>query len=49
LVILATFGEMDDDQARSFEPRVILVDGDNKVLSVRSEVPGPQMPPPAAN
>ena len=52
LVILATFGELDDDQARSFEPRVILVDGDNKVLCVRSEVPGPRLPPtvkPAVN
>lgn len=46
LVILATFGEMDTEEARTFEPKVILVDGKNQVVSERAEVPGPQMPPP---
>ena len=46
LVILATFGEMDSEEAKTFEPKVVLVDRDNKVVSVRAEVPGPQMPPP---
>ena len=46
LCILATFGEMDSEEARSFEPKVILVDRDNRVKSIRAEVPGPQMPPP---
>ncbi|MDH5673499.1 MAG: aspartate 1-decarboxylase [Myxococcales bacterium] len=46
LVILATFGEMDTEEARTFEPKVILVDRNNDVKSVRAEIPGPQMPPP---
>jgi aspartate 1-decarboxylase len=45
LVILATFGEMDSEEARSFEPKVVQVDGSNRVKSVRAEIPGPQMPP----
>jgi aspartate 1-decarboxylase len=44
LVILATFGEMDTEEARSFEPTVVMVDKSNKLVSVRAEVPGPQMP-----
>ncbi len=46
MVILACFGEMTDEEARVFEPKVVLVDRDNRVASVRSEIPGPQMPPP---
>jgi aspartate 1-decarboxylase len=46
LCILATFGEMDSEEAKTFEPKVILVDRDNRVKSIRAEVPGPQMPPP---
>ena len=45
LVILATFGEMDDQEARVHEPTVVLVDEHNHVKEVRQEVPGPQMPP----
>lgn len=45
LVILATFGEMDSEEAKVFEPKVILVDRDNRVVSERQEVPGPRMPP----
>jgi len=45
LVILATFGEMDTDEARVFEPTVVMVDKHNRCVSVRAEVPGPQMPP----
>ena len=45
LVILATFGEMDSEEARNFEPKVILVDGKNRIKSIRAEVPGPAMPP----
>ena len=44
LVILATFGEMDSEEAKVFEPKVILVDRDNRVVSERQEIPGPQMP-----
>jgi aspartate 1-decarboxylase len=40
LVILATFAEMDDVEARAFEPAVVFVDGRNRIVQVRSEVPG---------
>ena len=45
LVILATFGEMDTEEARTFEPKVVQVDRSNRMRSIRAEVPGPQMPP----
>jgi aspartate 1-decarboxylase len=40
LVILATFAEMEDMEARAFEPAVVFVDGRNRIVQVRSEVPG---------
>jgi aspartate 1-decarboxylase len=46
LVILATFGEMDSEEARTFEPTVVMVDRQNRLRSIRAEIPGPQMPPP---
>jgi aspartate 1-decarboxylase len=45
LVILATFGEMDTEEARGFEPKIVMVDQHNRIRSIRAEVPGPQMPP----
>lgn len=45
LVILATFGEMDSEEARTFEPRIVMVDKDNRIRTMRAEIPGPQMPP----
>ena len=45
LVILATFGEMDTEEARGFEPKIVMVDAHNRIKSIRAEVPGPQMPP----
>lgn len=45
LVILATFGEMDSEEAKTFVPKVVMVDSHNRVVSERAEVPGPQMPP----
>ena len=45
LVILATFGEMDSEEARSFEPKIVMVDQNNRIKSMRAEIPGPQMPP----
>ncbi|HMI90385.1 MAG TPA: aspartate 1-decarboxylase [Polyangiales bacterium] len=45
LVILATFGEMDSEEARAFEPKIVMVDQDNRIKSLRAEIPGPQMPP----
>jgi aspartate 1-decarboxylase len=45
LVILATFGEMDSEEARDFEPKIVIVDKHNRIKSIRAEVPGPRMPP----
>jgi aspartate 1-decarboxylase len=45
LVILATFGEMDSEEARVYEPKIVMVDKQNRIRSMRAEVPGPQMPP----
>ncbi len=32
LVILCTFAEMEEEEARNWEPRVVLVDADNKMI-----------------
>lgn len=45
VVILATFGELDDAEARAHVPTVVLVDEHNRIAETRAEVPGPQMPP----
>ena len=45
LVILATFGEMDSEEARTFEPKIVMVDAHNRIKTTRQEIPGPQMPP----
>jgi aspartate 1-decarboxylase len=45
LVILATFGEMDSEEARVFEPKIVMVDSENRIKTMRAEIPGPQMPP----
>lgn len=45
LVILATFGEMDSEEARVYEPKIVMVDQENRIRSMRAEIPGPQMPP----
>lgn len=45
LVILATFGELEDAEARVHAPKVVLVDEHNRIKEIRAEVPGPQMPP----
>ncbi|MBN1654249.1 MAG: aspartate 1-decarboxylase [Deltaproteobacteria bacterium] len=44
MVIIAAFGEMTHDEARQFEPKVVVVDEKNRIKSIRAEVPGPQMP-----
>lgn len=45
LVILATFGELEDAEARKHQPKVVRVDQHNQVIGTQEEVPGPQMPP----
>ncbi len=45
IVILATFAEMEDADARKFVPRVVRVDAANAPLrDQRSETPGPSLP-----
>jgi len=44
LVILASFGEMTDEEAHDFEPKVVHVDRKNRIVSIQEETPGPQMP-----
>jgi aspartate 1-decarboxylase len=44
LVILATFAEMDEDEARRHVPKVVRVDAKNRVLGLEPERPGPEMP-----
>jgi aspartate 1-decarboxylase len=44
LVILATYGEMEEDEARRHVPKVVRVDAKNRLLSTEAERPGPEMP-----
>lgn len=44
LVILATFGELDDAEARVHQPKVVFVDDDNRIREVESERAGPALP-----
>jgi aspartate 1-decarboxylase len=42
LVIIATFAAMDETVAREHQPRVVLVDEQNKVRSLATELAGPR-------
>jgi aspartate 1-decarboxylase len=44
LVILATFGEMDEAEARAHVPKVVRVDATNRIIGDQPERPGPSMP-----
>jgi aspartate 1-decarboxylase len=46
VVILATFADMDEAEARAFRPLVVRVDRSNRILAVgeADERPGPQAP-----
>ncbi len=44
LAIIATFGDMDDAEARRHTPTVVFVDGHNRITDVSAERPGPMMP-----
>ena len=43
-VIIATFAQMSEAEARAHRPLVVLVDGDNRVRGARDEIAGPAMP-----
>ncbi len=43
LVIIATFAQMEEAAARGYRPRVVLVDGENRIRHQNvDEIPGPQ-------
>jgi len=44
LVIIATFGDMEDAEARQHTPTVVFVDPDNRITEISAERAGPQMP-----
>ena len=46
LIIIAAFGEMDDEAARRHTPRIVRVDSRNRIVDVAPEVPGPRAPLP---
>jgi len=43
LVIIATFTELDEAEARSYRPKVVLVDAKNRIVQEdATEIPGPK-------
>lgn len=45
-VILTTFAEMNEEQARTHTPKVVRVDGGNRMISTEPEKAGPAVPGP---
>ena len=41
LIIIATFVELDDAEARLHQPTAVFVDAGNRLIEARAEVPGP--------
>ena len=44
LIIIAAFAEMDEEEARRHEPRIVRVDERNRLVEVSPEMPGPRAP-----
>ncbi|MFV0317562.1 MAG: aspartate 1-decarboxylase [Microthrixaceae bacterium] len=44
MVIMATFGEMDTEEAEAHQPKVVFVDDDNRITGTGAERPGPMLP-----
>jgi aspartate 1-decarboxylase len=44
LAIIASFGEMTEEEARAHKPKVVLVDAKNRAVATGPERAGPQMP-----
>jgi aspartate 1-decarboxylase len=44
LIIIAAFAEMDEEEARRHEPRIVRVDERNRLVAVSPEIPGPRTP-----
>ena len=47
LIIIAAFGELDEEAARRHAPRIVRVDSQNRIVDVTPEIPGPRTPLPA--
>jgi aspartate 1-decarboxylase len=43
LVIIASFGEMSDEEAKQFTPKVLLLDSENRIRALGPEIPGPSV------
>lgn len=41
LVILISYGQLDDAEARAFEPKVVHVDADNRIVDLGSDISAP--------
>ncbi|MDX1502254.1 MAG: aspartate 1-decarboxylase [Thermoanaerobaculia bacterium] len=48
LVIVMAYARFDEDEARAWRPRVVLVDERNRIVEVRRGVEGGRFPAPAA-
>ena len=44
IAIIASFGDMSDEEARQHHPRVVFVDKNNAMVGLDAERPGPMMP-----
>lgn len=44
VIIIATFGDMSEEEARSHRPKIVRVDSRNRVVGTEQEVPGPARP-----
>jgi aspartate 1-decarboxylase len=44
LVIIASFADMTEEEARQHRPKVVRVDSNNRLLGLDEETPGPQLP-----
>ena len=44
-MILCTYCDMEDEEARGHVGTCVRVDAQNKIISAAPEIPGPQMPP----
>jgi aspartate 1-decarboxylase len=44
VIIIAAFGEMSEEEARSHRPKIVRVDAQNRVIGTEKELPGPSRP-----
>jgi aspartate 1-decarboxylase len=49
LVIIATFADLSENEAREHKPRIVRVDSHNRIAGTEPEIPGPDTPHRAAS